>query len=110
MLSELWAERMADSNVTFHCMHPGWADTPGVVTGLPRFHRITKRMLRSPEQGADTVLWLAMCPKVGLTSGLFWFDRKARSTHLTRRSRETESDRAQLWETVSELAKGSDAP
>jgi hypothetical protein len=40
-------------------MHPGWADTPGVATSLPGFRRLTAPLLRSPEQGADTIIWLS---------------------------------------------------
>ena len=43
-------------------MHPGWADTPGVAEGLPGFHRVMGPLLRPPEQGADTVVWLAGQP------------------------------------------------
>jgi dehydrogenase/reductase SDR family member 12 len=30
ILTELWAEQLADSGVVVHVMHPGWSDTPGV--------------------------------------------------------------------------------
>ena len=41
-----------------HAMHPGWADTAGVQSSLPRFYRATRPLLRSPDQGADTIVWL----------------------------------------------------
>ena len=40
-------------------MHPGWADTPGVVTSLPVFHKVMGPLLRDPATGADTIVWLA---------------------------------------------------
>lgn len=55
-----------------HAMHPGWADTPGVVTSLPRFHRVTQGILRRPEEGADTMVWLAATRP---EPPGFWFDR-----------------------------------
>jgi len=55
-----------------HAMHPGWADTPGVVSGLPAFHRLTRSILRTPAQGADTIVWLAATRPAGRD---FWFDR-----------------------------------
>ena len=58
VLSELFAERWGDP-VRFHAMHPGWVETPGVQTSLPRFWEFTKDRLRTPEEGADTVVWLA---------------------------------------------------
>jgi NAD(P)-dependent dehydrogenase (short-subunit alcohol dehydrogenase family) len=36
VLSGEWGRRMADTRVAFHAMHPGWVDTPGLATALPR--------------------------------------------------------------------------
>ncbi|CAN0063921.1 unnamed protein product, partial [Discosporangium mesarthrocarpum] len=36
VLTELLAERLADSGITVHSMHPGWADTRSVRESLPR--------------------------------------------------------------------------
>ena len=44
-------------------MHPGWADTPGVQESLPGFRRVMHPLLRSAEQGADTMAWLAGAPE-----------------------------------------------
>ena len=61
-LSREWARRLAGTGVAFHAMHPGWADTPGVAAALPGFHRVMRPILLSPEQGADTIVWLATAP------------------------------------------------
>lgn len=99
-LNELWAERLADRNVVCHSVHPGWADTPGVERSLPRFRTIVGPLLRTPEQGADTLVWLAADPGEPLaTSGRFWLDRRPRPIHrlpATRRS-DTPEERARLW-------------
>ena len=99
-LNELWAERLADRNVVCHAVHPGWADTPGVERSLPRFRTIVGPLLRSPEQGADTLVWLAADPDEPLaTTGRFWLDRRPRPIHrlpATRRS-DTPEERARLW-------------
>lgn len=79
-LTEEWARRFGDSGVTFHAMHPGWADTPGVRTSLPTFHRVTGPFLRTPEQGADTIVWLGADPAAVVSNGRFWLDRRPRST------------------------------
>ena len=42
-----------------HAMHPGWADTPAVASSIPGFHERMQKVLRTPQQGADTVIWLA---------------------------------------------------
>ncbi len=104
ILSEVWAEKLAGTGVISHAMHPGWADTPGVSGSLPTFRKVTGPLLRSPEQGADTVLWLAAAPEPTLTSGQFWHDRRPRPTHRTRRTMERPDARVRLWDTLAELS------
>lgn len=101
ILSEMWANHLRETRVVSHAMHPGWADTGSVRTSLPRFWKATQRILRTPAEGADTAVWLAVCPRVADTSGLFWFDRAPRRTHLVPWTRESKRDRTRLWELVS---------
>jgi NAD(P)-dependent dehydrogenase (short-subunit alcohol dehydrogenase family) len=75
-LNAEWARRYPAGPV-FSAMHPGWADTPGVQRSLPAFRRITGPILRTPSQGADTMLWLAA---TDVPSGRFWLDRRERDT------------------------------
>ncbi|MCS7481099.1 SDR family NAD(P)-dependent oxidoreductase [Umezawaea endophytica] len=97
VLAELWAEELRVDGVVVHSMHPGWADTPGVSTSLPRFHRVTKPLLRTPEQGADTIVWLAASAEAGRENGKFWHDRRVRPTHFLPWQHESEEDRLALW-------------
>ncbi len=97
VLSEMWAQRLAGTGITVHAMHPGWADTPGVRSSLPRFYRVTRPLLRSPHQGADTIVWLGAAGEPPETSGGFWHDRRRRPTHLLPGTRETEVERDRLW-------------
>ena len=97
VLTELWASVLAPRNIVVHAMHPGWADTPGVSTSLPRFYRLTKPFLRSAEQGADTIVWLCAADEAGRCTGKFWHDRISRPTHRFSRTRETEQERHALW-------------
>jgi NAD(P)-dependent dehydrogenase (short-subunit alcohol dehydrogenase family) len=76
VLNEAWAARHPHGP-TFAAMHPGWADTPGVQDSLPGFRRLTAPVLRTPAQGADTVVWLSATQ---VPSGKFWLDRRPRST------------------------------
>ena len=96
-LNEIWATK--ERSVHFDSMHPGWADTPGVQESIPAFQRITKPILRSPAQGADTIAWLAAVQTIPGASGSFWSDREVRSLHkipTTRRSDNAQA-RTHLW-------------
>jgi dehydrogenase/reductase SDR family protein 12 len=97
VLTEMWAQRLAGTGVTAHAMHPGWADTAGVRSSLPRFYRVTRPLLRSPDQGADTIVWLGAAAEPAETSGGFWHDRRRRPTHLLPGTGETEVERRRLW-------------
>jgi dehydrogenase/reductase SDR family protein 12 len=96
ILSEMWSER--EPQVKFSSMHPGWAETPAVQSSIPSFYKVTRRILRTPEQGADTLIWLLAGPPQ--KSGLFWFDREPRSTHYLPWTREPQSARVALWDLV----------
>ena len=104
VLNEQWAERLAGTGVTIHTMHPGWADTPGVQDALPGFRRITRRVLRSPAEGADTIVWLAAADAPQRISGGFWHDRRERPTHYVPWTREDPADRRRVWDACERLA------
>lgn len=108
VLARMWAERLAPRGVLVHAMHPGWADTPGVVESLPRFHRLLRPVLRTPAQGADTIVWLVASDEAGRSSGGFWLDRRPRPTDRVPWTRTDEETRAALWERVTELAGAAD--
>ena len=80
--SEFLAEQLLEAGIAVHCMHPGWADTPGVQTSIPTFWERTQDILRTSAEGADTIVWLAVCDKAQSQSGRFWFDRSPKRTHL----------------------------
>ena len=73
------AGRLEGTGVTATCMHPGAVNTrfgtnnTGPMTIL---FRLFKPFMRSPEQGADTVIWLASSPDVEGVSGRYYADRK----------------------------------
>lgn len=107
IVTEEWAKRWRKDGIVVNAMHPGWADTPGVETALPGFYRITKRLLRTPEEGADTVVWLAASTEAALVSGKFWLDREQHPSHLSKRTQETPSERRKLLETLEELREST---
>jgi len=100
-LARMWGERLRPDQITVHAMHPGWADTPGVRKSLPTFRRVTGPLLRNPQQGVDTLVWLAADDGAPVdTTGLFWLDRRPRPIHRrssTRRS-DTAEERDRLWD------------
>ena len=100
VLNHGWASRVDPREVVFHTMHPGWVDTPGVRSSLPGFFRITRPILRSPQQGVDTLVWLSQAPEAVQTSGRFWLDRQPRSEYKLpwTRSADNARDQARLWE------------
>ncbi|CAM8973190.1 unnamed protein product [Rhodiola kirilowii] len=81
-LTEKWANMYENKGIGFYSMHPGWADTPGVSRSLPGFSKSLSGNLRTSDEGADTVIWLALQPKEKLKSGSFYFDRAEAAKHL----------------------------
>ncbi len=99
-----WARRRGDRGVVVHAMHPGWADTPGIEASLPRFHRILGPRLRSAEQGADTIAWLAASTEAAAVTGRFWLDRRSRPTERLPGTRVSAQDARHLWEACERLS------
>ena len=95
-LTPILARHWADDNVRVYAMHPGWADTPGVATSLPAFRSLTGPLLRTPEQAADTAIWLA-ATEPPPPSGGFWHDRRPRPEHYLPLTRHGERERERLW-------------
>lgn len=97
--------RLKGSGVTANCLHPGGVNTGfgdnarglmGALLGLG------KRFMLSPEQGADTLIWLASAPEVeGRTGG--YFARRA-LTEPSAAARDAAAAR-RLWEISADLAK-----
>lgn len=97
------AKVMAAELPTLHisAMHPGWADTPGVSSSLPGFYDRMKKRLRTPAQGADTILWLATSPEANDTRGRFYFDREPAAPTLWFRRETSDKARRALWQKLT---------
>ena len=104
MLTEFWSGQWEKDGITVNAMHPGWADTPGVEDALPGFYRVTRKLLRTPEEGADTAVWLATSTEAGKVSGELWLDRQRHPAHLSGRTRESETEKQQLLKELARLA------
>lgn len=111
VLNQYWRDTYGKQGFTFYVMHPGWADTDGVKTALPRFREVLKLILRDARSGTDTAIWLAAKRPSQEEKELVWFDRKARTAHVypqTRTTKETpQSLVAYLEKEIASLATTS---
>ncbi len=89
-LVDLHRARLASEGVLLAAYHPGWADTEGVRASLPGFRAMMRPILRSPDEGADTALWLLRAPRHEIGAAALYCDRAPRPLH--RLSRTARSD------------------
>ena len=97
------AERLEGTGVTANCMHPGGVNTNfGNNQGGPMnlLFRLFKPFMRSPEQGADTLIYLASSPEVEGMTGKYLADRKVKAASDAAYD---ETTRKRLWEASEEL-------
>lgn len=95
VLTGHWRQRYAGSGRSFYAMHPGWVDTAAVGRSMPRFRATLEPVLRTPEQGADTIVWLADRRPAQKAAEAIWFDRRERPAHIyahTPKSTDTAQD------------------
>jgi dehydrogenase/reductase SDR family protein 12 len=115
-LAEEWTRHLLGTGVTVNAMHPGWADTRAIREALPGFSRIVGPLLRTPEEGADTIVWLASAPEPAELSGQFFLDRRPRAKHRLRRTRRPDEaeETARLWrlcaDRIAPFVHGNAAP
>lgn len=100
-LTPILAERWAAQHVSVYAMHPGWSDTAGVADALPLFRTVTGPLLRSPEEGADTAVWLAATTPAPPT-GRFYHDRRPRPEHYLPTTGDSDRERQTLWQYCAE--------
>jgi NAD(P)-dependent dehydrogenase (short-subunit alcohol dehydrogenase family) len=73
------AHRLQGTGVVANCLHPGFVATRfgdqsgGVIGSL---FPVFKLFGRSPDKGADTIVYLASSPDVTSDSGFYFFDRR----------------------------------
>ena len=96
------AERLEGTGVVANCLHPGGVNTNFGQNNrgpMALLFRVLKPFMRSPEAGADTLIYLAASPEAGEISGKYLKDREEVSPAEPR-------DRAaqrRLWEISEEL-------
>lgn len=85
-------------------VHPGWAATPGVSDALPGFDRVMAPILRSPAEGADSLVWTAAAPAGDLVPGALYHDRRVRGSVRWPGTATSAADRARLLALVDRQA------
>ena len=110
LLTQRWATE--HPRVFFASCHPGWVDTDGLkdAQAMAGFYSLMRPTLRTPEQGGDTIAWLAKEPAHGgdgsstsAASGRYYWDRSARRIDLwLSGTRASESDVDELLSFLKE--------
>jgi len=96
------AERLEGTGVVANCLHPGAVSTNFAQNNrgpIALLFRLFKPFMRSPEQGADTLVYLASSPEAGELNGKYLTDRKEVSPAEPR----DETSQKRLWEVSEEL-------
>lgn len=109
-MTRWWTQQPDNHNVSFHAMHPGWADTQAVQDSLPEFYRITKPFLRDAAQGADTIVWLAAAPEPRTCNGEFWLDRQIHTSEIIKGTETSPAKREQLHQALRQLTENFQSP
>jgi NAD(P)-dependent dehydrogenase (short-subunit alcohol dehydrogenase family) len=100
------ARRLAGTGVTANCLHPGFVasrfgDEAGGWNGWAI--SLAKRFAAiSPEEGADTIVYLASSPAVAAVSGAYFAKRKIAKPSAAARD---DAAARTLWERSEELAE-----
>jgi len=101
------ARRLEGSRVTANCMHPGFVGTNifDNVGGLGgKIVRLLTPFMRTPEKGADTIIWLASSPEVEGVTGKYFIDRIAKESNP--QSYDT-AIAARLWEVSERMVRAA---
>lgn len=93
------SRKLQGTGVTANCVHPGIVDTnfgKENPTGLMKFLlAIAGPFMLTPEQGADTLIWLSSSPEVEGVTGKYFVKRK--ESRVNRQARDAAAC-ARLWE------------
>jgi NAD(P)-dependent dehydrogenase (short-subunit alcohol dehydrogenase family) len=105
------ARRLAGSGVTANCFHPGFVDTGfnhnnGLLMDLGM--RLAHVFARTPERGAETLVWLADSPEVSAITGAYFVDKH--QVQPSAAARDDEGAR-RLWQiSEQQVAASAGAP
>ena len=98
------ARRLAGTGVTANCLHPGFVGTRfgdqsgGVLSFLVK---IAKNFALTPEQGAQTIIYLGSSPEVEGKSGGYYFKSKLATPT---KEAQNDADAKRLWDVSAKIA------
>lgn len=101
------ARRLAGTGVTANAMHPGGVNTGlGANNGpwLRALQKLVTAFLKSPAEGADTVVYLATSPEVDGVSGEYFYKRRRHASTDQTRDDEVAT---RLWDVSETLVASS---
>src|SRR5271165_5854397 len=103
------ARRLAGTGVTANCLHPGvvatrFGDSASGLTGL--LMPLARRFFIAPENGADTIVYLASSPEVANVTGQYFVKRKAAEPSAAARD---DAAAKRLWDASEALVAISGA-
>jgi retinol dehydrogenase 12 len=104
LFTRLLARRLAGTGVTANCHHPGFVATRfgDGGSGFVNFVlQTSKRFALTPEQGAQTMLFLASSPEVARVTGTHFV--KCKPAKLMRQAR-NDADAQRLWDVSAQLS------
>ena len=103
------ARRLEGTNVTANCLHPGFVKT-GFGQEDAWYWKLAVRasmvFARTPEKGAEGIVYLATSPEVDGKSGGYWRDRSERRSSSAANDMEMA---AKLWEATDTLVASESA-
>jgi NAD(P)-dependent dehydrogenase (short-subunit alcohol dehydrogenase family) len=102
------AERYADKGITSFALHPGVVKTSfnSKLTGFIKFFfSLATPFMISPEQGAETPVYLATAPKLEAKSGQYFYKKKVKKPAGVANDANA---RNQLWALSEQLVKPFD--
>lgn len=98
------ARRLGKAGVSSTVMHPGLVNSGFGAAGYGAFgtlmHRLSPVIALTPDQGADTAIWLASSPDVEGATGTYFYRRRVRRSSP---SSHDEAAQRGLWELSEEF-------
>jgi NAD(P)-dependent dehydrogenase (short-subunit alcohol dehydrogenase family) len=98
------ARRLANTGITVNAMHPGLVHTGFGNNNRRWYWRLAYLFInlagKTPEQGADTIIYLATAPEVAGVTGQYFYERKAIEPSAAARDPQTAR---RLWDVSEQL-------